>query len=423
LVTLRWMATGVTLLLIILAQRLIPGNLPLVPLLLTVAGLVVINLVYTWYGKRNPPTTLNREMVFVRMQIILDLVLLTGLIHFSGGIENPFYLFYIFHIIIASTIFEHRREPFIVTATAVILFSSLVFAEYFGWVEHYSIFGTSYSTVSVFASLGAFYVMTVASAYLGVTLVARHLKVKNLITEKNHQLEASSKSKMTFFRYVSHELKSPIVAVQSYISVVLDLPHNPLNEQSRDLLSRARNRTEQMLDIIKDLLELSYDRNVDQEMTTDMVPPGNYLQEIIESERPKAQLKHIDIEVNIRAEKNNFKLDRFLLEKIVSNLLSNAIRYTRSGGRIEISTNQNDKYWQFRIADNGIGISPEDQEHIFKEFYRGKNARDTEAIGTGLGLSIVKKFMDQLNGQIELTSQIDKGTEITVTIPRIADEN
>ncbi|NOZ74778.1 MAG: HAMP domain-containing histidine kinase [FCB group bacterium] len=423
LITLRWMATGATLFLILGAYYLLPGQLPWKSLFITVALLGLINGGYAWYGWKNPPAALRREWLLIRIQILLDLVLLTILLHFSGGIENPLYLFYIFHIIIACTIFEHRWEPIRVTASVLILFSGLILAEDFGWIHHHTLFGDPASSAFIFASLGAFYVMTVASTYLGITLMDRHRKVKALITKKNQELEETAKSKMTFFRYISHELKSPIVAVQSYINVVLDLPQNPLTDQSRNILTQARNRTTQMLDIIKDLLELSYDRRSEPTHSKKQCAPNACLREILKNELPKAEAKKIDVETSIPDTEPNFAIRRFLLEKIITNLISNAIRYTGPGGHIHIRAEQDDARWRLKIQDDGIGISEEDQERIFEEFYRGKNARDSEAIGTGLGLSIVKKFVDQLQGCIELDSAPGRGTTIIVTLPRTTDEN
>ncbi|NOZ04417.1 MAG: HAMP domain-containing histidine kinase [FCB group bacterium] len=418
LIKLRWIATAIAFSLVLLAQFLIPGKQPLPQLFSTVGALVLINLLYTWYHRQHVPSDLDKEMVFVRVQIVIDLFLLTMLIHYSGGIENPFYLFYIFHIIIASTIFEQKSEPFIITIVAAVFFSTLILSEYYGLLPHHHIFvGTSYSPLSVFVSLGVFYVTIFVSAYLGVTLVSRHVKVKNLITEKNRQLEESAQSKMKLFRFISHELKSPIVAIQSSINVVLDVLGESLTEQSRDLLLRARNRTVQMLNIIKELLELSYERMPDESIKSELVNPCDYLIGLIDNEKPKAQAKDIEIIQNICAGHQDQKLNRFILDKILSNLISNAIRYTPSGGQVTITTNLADHCWTFRIADTGIGISPEDQEHIFEEFYRGKNAREFEAVGTGLGMSIVKKFVEQLHGDISVESEPGKGTTVTVNIP------
>jgi two-component system phosphate regulon sensor histidine kinase PhoR len=255
-----------------------------------------------------------------------------------------------------------------------------------------------------------------ASAYLGVTLMGRHLKVKDIINRQNIELKKASQVKTNFFRFVSHELKAPIVAIQSSINVVLNLLGNDLDHKTADMLNRAKKRSTQMLNIIKDLLDISYDRQLG-DSEPEKVIPGAFLMEFLENERPYAEEKEITIIEDICVERGDLKLDKFILEKIFSNLLSNAIRYTPKGGVVNISTSLNDSNWSLTISDTGIGISPEDQKHIFDEFYRTKNAKQHVGVGTGLGLSIVKKLVDQLGGVIILDSELNKGTSVTIKIP------
>jgi len=255
-----------------------------------------------------------------------------------------------------------------------------------------------------------------SSAYLGVTLMGRHLKVKDIISRQNKKLKQASEVKTKFFRFVSHELKSPIVAIQSSLNVVLDLLGNELTPKTADMLTRAKKRSTQMLDILKDLLDIMYDRQLD-EAKPEKVIPCDFLKEFIENERPRAEEKLITIVEKICAERGNLKLDKFILEKIFSNLLSNAIRYTPNGGTVTIYTSLDDTYWSFTISDTGIGISPIDKQHIFDEFYRTANAKKHEAVGTGLGLSIVKNLIDQLDGEILIESEVNKGSTFTVKIP------
>ncbi len=416
LINLRWIATIGTVILINIGASLLDVDLPLHDLILTISLLGGLNLFYMLGTHFFPPNTLKSELIFVRIQIYLDLILLSILIHLTGGIQNPFYLFYIFHVIIACTIFEQRYDPYTVTVFSVIIFTGMVIAESKQWIHHYDLFGSSLSTLSVFISLGVFYITMFSSAYLGVTLMKRHLKVKDIINQKNIKLRSASAEKNKFFRFVSHELKSPIVAIQSSINVVLELMGNELTPKTKDLLTRARVRSAQMLNILKDLLDIMYDRQISA-ATGEQVVPCDYIEEFIQNERPRAEEKGITINQNICKERSDLLLDKFLLEKIFSNLLSNAVRYTPDNGTITISTSLTKKHWAFTIKDTGIGISKIDQKHIFDEFYRTKNAKIHEAVGTGLGLSIVKSLVDKLNGKISLESEINKGSAFTVIIP------
>ena len=109
--------------------------------------------------------------------------------------------------------------------------------------------------------------------------------------------------------------------------------------------------------------------------------------------------------------------DKYGIERVILNILSNAIKYTKENGTIKIYVGfvYNDAY--IKIIDNGIGIPEEDLERIFERFYRVDKARSRELGGTGLGLSIAKEILDQNNGNIDIKSQVGKGTEVVIRIP------
>ena len=112
------------------------------------------------------------------------------------------------------------------------------------------------------------------------------------------------------------------------------------------------------------------------------------------------------------------KSDEGMLDKIVSNLVSNAIRYNNDGGVLYVSVAVFAGSAILTVRDEGIGIAQEDQKQVFEEFYRTTAAREKTTLGTGLGLPIVKRFTEQLGGGITLSSQLDEGTTMTVTLPQ-----
>jgi signal transduction histidine kinase len=111
----------------------------------------------------------------------------------------------------------------------------------------------------------------------------------------------------------------------------------------------------------------------------------------------------------------NIFTDKKLLKNIVFNLVSNAIKFSDEGSSINIGCAVNNGTAKLSISDKGIGISPEDQKHLFSSFFRGANAANIQ--GTGLGLHIVKRYADLLNGKVNLQSELNKGTTITVEFP------
>jgi two-component system phosphate regulon sensor histidine kinase PhoR len=189
-----------------------------------------------------------------------------------------------------------------------------------------------------------------------------------------------------------------------------------LKPQARDMLERGRKRTLQMIEILKDLVSLSYEEN-DKKHEAEMVVPCEHIPEVVDYYRPSAVEKNIKIIETICKQRKGFQLDKFVFEKIITNLISNAVRYTPNGGKLTIKTDLDDKFWYLMVSDTGIGIPIEEQKHIFEEFYRASNAKIFEAVGTGLGLSIIKKMVEQENGKIFLKSKVGKGSTFTVRFP------
>lgn len=413
---LRWASTFSLTVFLILIYAFKIDIYPYASILSIILVLAISNTAFLIYLRKSPPTYLQREESIVLAQIAGDYVLLTALVHYTGGIDSPFSFFYVFHIIIGSVIFEKKYPAFIIAIVSVILYSGLTLFEYWKIVEHYGNGSRAFNIIDMTFALSVFYVTIFASTYIGVTLMMRHKKVKNLIFTQKEELEKSEKEKMQFFRFVSHELKSPIIAVQSSINVVLDVMGKDLKKQAKDMLERGRKRTEQMIEILKDLVTISYDEK-DEDHVPEMVVPCEHVPEVVDFYRPIAVEKNIQIVENICKQRKGFKLDKFLFEKIMTNLISNAVRYTPAGGTVTIKTDLDDDYWYLIISDTGIGIPKEEQKHIFEEFYRASNAKNFEQVGTGLGMSIISRLVEQENGKINLESEVGKGSTFTVRFP------
>jgi len=416
LVNLRWASSFALSIFILVLFLFKLENYPFSVLIKIVVILLVFNLFLLFYLIKHNPKYLRTEENFVLFQIIIDYILLTALVHFTGGIDSPFHLIYLFHIIIASVIFETKYQAFVIAGVAVFLLSMLVLMEYGQMFVHYSSGVKVYNIHDIILALSVFYITIFTSTYIGVTLMMRHKKVKNLIFAQNEELEKADKEKMLFFRFVSHELKSPIIAVQSAINVVLDVMETNLKPKARDMLERGRKRTVQMIDILKDLVSLSYDE-VEEKHEPELVVPCEHIPEVVDYYRPIAEEKNIQLIETVCKQRKGFQLDKFVFEKIITNLISNAVRYTPNGGRVTIKTDLDDDYWYLMISDTGIGIPREEQKQIFKEFYRAVNAKKFEAVGTGLGMSIIKRMVEQENGEVFVESEIGKGSTFTVRFP------
>jgi signal transduction histidine kinase len=142
-----------------------------------------------------------------------------------------------------------------------------------------------------------------------------------------------------------------------------------------------------------------------------------WLFNIVSSSSADAKAKNISLEYEKFPYPIIVTFDTNGLEKVVTNVLNNALRYTTEFGVVKVAVLKNSNSFGFSISDSGIGIPDEDLQKIFDEFYRSKNAREAVQIGTGLGLNLVKEIVEQLGGNIEVESEIGKGSTFKITIP------
>jgi signal transduction histidine kinase len=138
------------------------------------------------------------------------------------------------------------------------------------------------------------------------------------------------------------------------------------------------------------------------------------------NQRDLADRRGIVIDLELPDHPVELETNSSMLEKIAANLVSNAVRYSRDEGKVTIKVADDDNWVRLEVADEGIGIAPEDRERIFEEFFRSQQAQQVTALGTGLGLSIVRKFVERLGGAIDLWSEPGKGSRFTVVLPRKA---
>ena len=417
-IKLRWIAAFGAVLLSIVAKHLLNLPLDLHKILAIVGLLALTNIVYFVFNRNVKPKSFRREETHIKTQMILDLLILTILMHFTGGVENPLFFIYFFHVIMASLMFK-GKGVYQIAFLAILFFTfEVVFSTaFFPLLNHYHIFSHSdhmHDIRYVLLMLLMFWFVILATAFIAASFRKRYQKIKDELVKNQEQLIETDKSKTDFFRFASHELKSPIVTIQSAIDTVLDI--SDLSNQSKDLLYRARNRAEQTIETVRDLAELT--RN---EATTvigaDPIRIGEMIQNIVEQNREPIQQCGLDIHFVLPEKPIILRSFPGFLEKIFGNLISNAIRYSHDGGAIIIRLVEKLTSVEFSISDEGIGISEDAQQMIFSEFYRAPEAKKHNRIGTGLGLAIVKQYVEKLGGTIQLKSQLGKGTTFKITLP------
>lgn len=229
-------------------------------------------------------------------------------------------------------------------------------------------------------------------------------------------LEFEKIVRQEFFANVSHELKTPITSIRGYTELLLN--NFAVDEETKsDFMLRILRETEHMNNLINDILMISRLETKDTEEIKSEIRLSILLEDVLATFLPSIELNQLSVSVDcipytILANPSQIK-------ELLSNLISNAIKYNKKGGSIDIKISAENKNLQIRISDTGIGIPPEEKNRIFERFYRVDRGRSKKISGTGLGLSIVKHIVVYYQGTITLESKVNEGSTFTIRIPNI----
>ncbi len=225
------------------------------------------------------------------------------------------------------------------------------------------------------------------------------------------------KLKSEFVRLVSHELKAPIGAVQGYLDLILDGVIGDDKEKERDILQKTRDKTESLIELIGDLLDLSRTERKLTEREMKMVNVPDILKENIEFYQNEADEKNIHLNIKVDPKLPEVRGNYEELSRAFANLINNAIKYSPKNSNVNINVKKTKAHVTISIEDRGIGMSEEDLSRIFTEFFRGKNAVSKKISGTGLGLAIANRIIEDHNGYFDVKSKLNEGSVFTIVLP------
>jgi signal transduction histidine kinase len=247
-------------------------------------------------------------------------------------------------------------------------------------------------------------------------LAIQNARLFREIADKSAQLEAASRHKSEFLANMSHELRTPLNAIIGFSEVLAEGMFGEINEKQTEYLQDILESGRHLLSLINDILDLS------------KIEAGRMELELSDFHLPSA-LENALILVRERASRRGIKLgstiderlamiagDERKVKQVLLNLLSNALKFTPEGGRIDVGARLHDHVAEVSVADSGIGIAPADQDAVFEEF-RQVGAADKKAEGTGLGLALSRKFIELHGGRIWVKSQVGQGSTFTFTLP------
>jgi len=242
-------------------------------------------------------------------------------------------------------------------------------------------------------------------------------KQQKALREANTQLKEKDRIKDEYVSRVTHDIKGHLAAIQSCLHIASDESSAAPPEKQADFLKRARKRTAQLTDFVKELLNLTQMRLSGQFQTASFSLADAISRALATVER-KAKDKSITLTSDIESSVDQIVGNQFSINELLTNLLFNAIKYTPENKSVHIEAKSHDDHVQIDIRDTGIGIPANELGNVFDEFFRASNARQKEKDGTGLGLSIVKQIVERHGGKISVQSVEGQGTTFTINLPK-----
>ena len=227
--------------------------------------------------------------------------------------------------------------------------------------------------------------------------------------------------KSNFVHHVSHELRAPLSAIKQQHSVILDGLAGDLTDKQKELLNRAQQKIQGLLDMINDLLDVAKIESGHGMQQQVPVSLADILEQTIALMRAKAEEQGITLELELPAKLPLIQADARAIDEVFTNLVSNAINYSPNGGEVAIAAFSHGEYLEVQVKDTGVGIAPEEIPKIFDKFYRVKDPQTRQVIGTGLGLSIVRGIIEAHRGSVEVESEPGVGTTFRVLLPTISE--
>ncbi len=230
-------------------------------------------------------------------------------------------------------------------------------------------------------------------------------------------LNAANRMRANFISMVSHELRTPLNSVNGFLEIVLDGQVGPLNERQKEFLGYAHLSTQQLATLVEDILLISKADSGQFTLRLDAVDMGKLVSQVTQALQPAAAHAEVQLVVTLPEDAPLLHADELRLQQVLSNLVSNAIKFSPANGTISVAVYLEEQALRFAVSDTGIGVAPEDHARIFERFYQSDTTSHSRTGGYGLGLAIAKLIVEQHNGRIWVESEPGHGATFSFTIP------
>ena len=424
-IRIRWFAVFILIISNYIVKHLFNISIQEIPVYILSMILFALNVLHTIILRRITKKESSKTILIIKQeihfQILTDIIILTLILHYSGGIENPLILFYFFHLIIASSIFSTLKS-YLYVAFTILLVALLATFECYSFIPHYNMEGfvnheLYKNTLFVFGTGFVFICTSILVVSLSHMIISRSIKSEETYVKSNIELENKDKLKNEYVLRVTHDIKGHVAAILSCIEVIRSKIAGPLNEVQEEFANRAFERTELLSSFVKNLLNLTKKRlKHDSELEEFLF--GGLINKVVNPIQILARDRSIDFNIYVDKSIQMITGNPLAIEELYSNLLLNAVKYTPPHGHIALTVRNRYNDIITEISDSGIGIPKEELPKVFDEFYRGTNVPKDIKTGSGLGLSIVKQIVENHNGKIWVSSELGVWTKFTFVLPK-----
>ncbi len=418
-IRLRWFAAVGVLIFVAVGHFLLRLEFAVLPLVVVGVSIGLYNVVFLFLTRKIQPEGKWGDR-FASLQVGMDILSLTVLMHYGGGIENPFISYFLFHTIIAAILLPWRKMDVHVLWASICIIGVAV-AELKGLLPHHHITGLlpfelydnwKFVTIATFAIVTTLF----NTSYLAALISERLHERERQLAEKNAVLAEQDRIKSKYVMRVAHDLAGPAGMITSCLKLVTQGLTGSVPEKSLDMIQRAQHKSEYLGDLVRDLLSLSRIKAA-RKIPKSAVSLEEIVRQVFEDLEPHVAEKSLILEQNLPANLPAVYGNADAIHELIGNLVANAVKYTLVGGQVKIGISNTGDEVLVKVQDNGVGIPAEAVPHIFEEFYRAENVKAEAVEGTGLGLSIVTQILNTHGGKIWVESEQDKGTTFSFTLP------
>jgi len=245
--------------------------------------------------------------------------------------------------------------------------------------------------------------------------VSDSFAIEKILRERNQALEQADKIKADFLAHMSYELRTPLNSIIGFAQLLEKEYQGPLNDIQHDYMYNILSASGQLLELFNDILDLSVIEAGGLTLDIGQFELPDVLNQVVGQLQERIRVKDIDMQLDCGVNIQPVWGDAKRIQHTVYNLMSNAVKFTPSHGTISLGVRQDPLNYSIIVEDSGVGIRPEETDKIFEKFFTGSNVPNEQ--GAGLGLSLVQNFVELHGGRIEVQSNLNQGTKMTLLLP------